>query len=197
MDESVRITAEIPAVRLDASRLSRGPDRGTAWPARASEDGASGPHAPAQLRHGVLALCVAALAAFGGLVAVHVRPAWFAVLRNTVAPRRPSAHASTTLATSATSTSTSVVRVAGQPAIYSIAPSSGTSGETVSLVGAGLFSTDGHLIVLFGQTPAVTRCADEQHCSAVVPVLASGAGTVAVRIRTAAGESNSLNFRYR
>lgn len=197
MDESVRITAEIPVVRPDASGAPRRDIGRSAWAQLETADVASDQSAPPGLRHAVLGLGLASLLALGGFVALHVQPRWFAVLRNTLASPRQKAHASTTLPTTAASTTTNVVHVAGHPAIYSIVPTSGTAGDTVSLVGADLFSTDGQLVVLFGQTPAVTRCADEQHCSAVVPALASSNAAVKVRIRSAAGNSNSLEFRYR
>ena len=53
------------------------------------------------------------------------------------------------------------------------------------------------MVVTFDAKPTTTRCPSEQQCVVTVPPPPAGATSAEVRVRTSAGTSNALTFRYR
>lgn len=145
---------------------------------------------PRGIRSVAIVLLILFIAALVGLIALNARPTWFAGLRNGPNPSNPVANRETT-------SSSVPAGNAGAPLISAIQPNSGTGGDTVSIIGSGIVSTNGSIVALFGSTVASTRCPNEQRCLVVVPPRSGGAKSIDVRLRTNAGLSNELQFHYR
>jgi IPT/TIG domain len=112
-------------------------------------------------------------------------------------PGRP-AISSTSAATtghSPTPVSTAAAATGDGPVLTSISPSVGSAGQTVTILGSHLISSDGHISVTFGAAPAITSCPTQAACRVVVPV-PQGNITVPVTLTTQSGTSNTLAFRY-
>jgi hypothetical protein len=88
---------------------------------------------------------------------------------------------------------------AGGPQLTLVFPSSGAPGQQVTLAGAGLFSSDGLIVVRFGATPASVVCPNQTTCRAIVPGTPDPATTAVqtVTVSTETGTSNGLRFTYR
>jgi hypothetical protein len=80
--------------------------------------------------------------------------------------------------------------------LVSISPDAGVPGQSVAIQGAGFMSADGMIIVTFGVEVAPTQCPTQEGCVVTVPPGEPGQTSVPVQLKTAAGESNILTFRY-
>jgi hypothetical protein len=144
------------------------------------------------LRLGVVLLAVVATASIVGLVALHDRPAWFVGLRDTSSPiRAPLApqHASRSSTTASPGSTTALT-------ISAVVPSSGVSGQHVTIFGKDLAGPGGYVVATFDGSTVPTNCPSLERCDAVVPPRPPGANTLAVRLRTERGTSNAISFRY-
>jgi hypothetical protein len=148
--------------------------------------------APLAFRLGVVLLAVVAVSALAGFVALSSRPAWFAGLRDTSSPALalPTPHDA-----SRSSTTVSPAR-SGSLSISAIVPSSGVSGQRVTILGSDLVGPGGYLVATFDGTPVPTSCPSEEQCNAVVPSRPPGASAIAVRLRTGTAVSNVVTFHY-
>jgi hypothetical protein len=97
--------------------------------------------------------------------------------------------------TSRSSTTTSAA-TATPLTISAVIPSSGVSGQHVTIFGNDLVGPGGYLVATFDGSPVPTSCPSEQQCSAVVPPRPPDTDTTAVRLRTDRGASNAITFRY-
>lgn len=111
--------------------------------------------------------------------------------------RRPAAATSTTRppASPGSSTTTTTPRSGNGPTITSLTPSTGSSGQTVTIGGSGLFSSNGQILAYFGTEVAPTACPTVSSCTVTVPPGSPGPETVTVV--TDRGTSNGLTFTYR
>ena len=82
------------------------------------------------------------------------------------------------------------------PELSSLTPPEGSSGQTVTVSGANLFSADGQILTRFGGQTAPTSCPTQTSCMVTVPANASPSSSVPVTITTDSGTSNSLIFVY-
>jgi hypothetical protein len=123
------------------------------------------------------------------------------------AVRQGSPHASspgTTPAPAASSPSTTLpaTTVASVPpaktssglVLEALSPGAGSAGQQVTLSGSGFIGAHGYIAATFDGVVVPTRCPTEQTCFATTP--ARGSGEATVRLRTSAGESNPLVFRF-
>ncbi len=83
----------------------------------------------------------------------------------------------------------------GGPTITSVTPSQGSTGQTVTITGTNLFSSNGQVLAYFGGVVAPTACPSVSSCTATVPQSPTG-GRVDVTIKTSAGSSNGEPFTY-
>jgi hypothetical protein len=146
--------------------------------------------APHGLQMAVLFLAALLVIAVVALVVSRIHPSWFHAQTSPGTPQR-STRSVTQPRTSPPHANT------GGPTLQGVQPASGASGQSVTISGANLVSANGSIVAYFGPTATSTRCPSENQCTAVVPPRQGGAGTVAVRLRTAAGYSNAVSFRYR
>jgi len=167
--------------------------------------------AQAVLHFAVAALSSLLVVVLAGLVLVKLRPSWLVGLRNAIpsappaptrlAPRpaqtpnaaRPGRPSFSVLAPTLVGPSVAP----GAPVLSALQPATGGAGDTVTVVGTNLFSTDGTVLVSFGGRAAHTRCPTERVCLVTVPAEHSGQRATSVQVRTASGLSNPLPFRYR
>jgi len=189
--ESAIITGELPIAPAYPTGRDTGGQASSRPGPTPSGNSSWVPRSNTGLRVAVGCLGLVLLVSVIGLVVLHVHPAWFDALRNADHPTATSVPPPAASKPPAKP----IRRQAGGPTLYSITPANGPSGATVTISGADLFSADGHLVALFGGTVASTRCPSEERCVAVVPPSATSR-TVSVRLRTAAGLSNPLTFRY-
>lgn len=153
--------------------------------------------APLALRLLVVLFALVAAASLATLVALRGRPSWFVGLRDIASPTLPptasrpiaSRHVAGPSTTPPTSTAASL-------SISALVPSSGVSGEHVTILGSDLVGPGGYLVATFNGSPVPTSCPSEQQCDAVVPPRPHRAGEVVVRLRSEIGFSNALSFRY-
>jgi hypothetical protein len=82
------------------------------------------------------------------------------------------------------------------PTLSTISPDAGTPGQTVTIQGNGLMSSDGLIVVTFGVQTAPTHCPSQAGCVVTVPPPPPGQPSVPVQVRTSSGVSNALTFRY-
>jgi hypothetical protein len=144
------------------------------------------------MRLGVVALAVVAAASIAGLFALHDRPGWFTSLHNVSSPAAiPPTSSKTPLAT----TTTLAPGSDSSLTISAIVPSSGMSGQRVTIIGSNLVGSGGYLVATFDGSPVPTSCLNEEQCAAVVPPRTHGT-TATVRLQTKAGTSNAVTFRY-
>jgi IPT/TIG domain len=99
-----------------------------------------------------------------------------------------------TTTSSSTVPSTVAVAPAGPPAISSLSPSSGTAGQTITVAGSNLLSTDGRIVATFNGQVAPTSCPAQNRCTVTVPPAADPSAQVV--ITTAGGTSNAITFTY-
>jgi hypothetical protein len=148
--------------------------------------------APLALRLCVGLLTVVATASIAGLVAIHERPVWFVGLRETSSPilatlaRQHASRSSTTASPGSTTPLT----------ISAVVPSSGTSGQRVTIFGSDLAGPGGYVVATFDGSAVPTNCPSLERCDTVVPPKPSGANTMTVRLRTERGISNAISSRY-
>ena len=156
------------------------------------------------------------LGGVAALVAAFVLALALVSLAGSTTPRRPAGHLarattptlaapsrrsppSTTMPPTASSTTTappSAPAPGGGPVLSAISPDVGQPGQTVDIQGTGLMSADGLIVVMFGAQQASTSCPSQQGCVVTVPPPLPGQPAVPVQVKTAAGVSNSLTFRY-
>jgi hypothetical protein len=111
-------------------------------------------------------------------------------------PARGPSHSSTGTSPPATAPLPAVTGTPGGPTITSVTPSQGSPGQTVTIAGSNLFSSNGQVLAYFGDVVAPTACASESSCTATVPQAAPGANRVDVTVKTSAGSSNGEPFTY-
>ena len=98
--------------------------------------------------------------------------------------------------TRSTSTTTPVPAAAGgPPVISSLAPSSGSAGQSVQVAGANFLSSSGQIVAAFNGQVAPTSCPAQNTCTVTVPP-SSGGRSAQVTITTASGTSNAVTFTY-
>lgn len=113
-----------------------------------------------------------------------------------VAPASPSTSPSSSSSVSPAPAATSPT---GAPQLSVVSPASGVPGQEVTLAGAGLFSSDGLIVVRFGATQATVDCPNQTTCQAIVPNAPPGSaatGAQMITVSTGAGTSNPLKFTY-
>ena len=100
--------------------------------------------------------------------------------------------------TSAPTASPAAPAATGGPQLTVVSPASGAPGQEVTLAGAGLFSSDGLIVVRFGAAQATVDCPNQSTCQAIVPNTpgSAGAGAQMITVSTGAGTSNPLKFTY-
>ena len=104
--------------------------------------------------------------------------------------------AGTSGTTRSTSTTTPVsVAAGGPPVISSLAPSSGSAGQSVQVAGANFLSSSGQIVAAFNGQVAPTSCPAQNTCTVTVPPSAGGR-SAQVTITTASGTSNAVTFTY-
>jgi len=84
----------------------------------------------------------------------------------------------------------------GGPTLAAISPDAGSPGQTVTIQGSGLMSSDSLIVALFGAQTAPTHCPSQDECVVTVPPPPAGPPSVPVQVRTSGGVSNALMFRY-
>ena len=94
----------------------------------------------------------------------------------------------------ASSTTTTTTPSGPGPHISSLTPAQGPAGQSVTITGANLVSSDGQVVAHFGGQVAPTSCSSSTSCSATAPP--GGSGRVQVTITTAGGRSNALEYTY-
>ncbi|HLX78048.1 MAG TPA: IPT/TIG domain-containing protein [Acidimicrobiales bacterium] len=134
---------------------------------------------------------VAMLALF---IVEQLSPGLFAGLRNV--STQGGRGVSGTTKTSSTQTTRPPPTATGAPVLFSLDPTSASSGASVTITGNDLFSSDHVVVARFDGKVSTTRCPSTHRCVAVVPTLPSGSGAVTVRVTTDAGQSNALTFQY-
>jgi IPT/TIG domain len=149
--------------------------------------------APRWLRFMVLLLALCAAASSAGVVALHERPSWFEGLRNFDSSASDRHFVS--LPRPASTTTLPISTGAGNLAISSLEPPTGSSGAQITVLGSHLFGPGGYLAVVFNGSAVPTRCPSEAECTAVVPPASRGT-TAIVRVESHRGMSNGLTFRY-
>jgi hypothetical protein len=77
--------------------------------------------------------------------------------------------------------------------LESLSPGVGSAGQRITLSGSGFIGANGYIAATFDGVVAPTRCPTEQTCFVTTP---AGSGEATVRLRTSAGESNSLIFHF-
>ena len=84
-------------------------------------------------------------------------------------------------------------------ALTAVTPAAGHRGDRVTLSGAGLFSADGMMTLMFGSVQAPVSCPTQTMCTATVPAQpapAATSGPVTVTLTTSAGTSRPVAFSY-
>jgi IPT/TIG domain len=82
------------------------------------------------------------------------------------------------------------------PLLSSLSPSTGGSGQQVTVSGTDFLSADGEIVTHFGGQAAATSCPSQTLCLVTVPPLSGSPGSVPVSITTEAGTSATLTFDY-
>jgi hypothetical protein len=82
------------------------------------------------------------------------------------------------------------------PLLSSLSPSTGGSGQQVTVSGTDLLSADGEIVAHFGGQAAATSCPSQTMCLVTVPPLSGSPRSVPVSITTDAGTSRTLTFDY-
>lgn len=90
--------------------------------------------------------------------------------------------------------STAATRTA--PLLSSLSPSTGESGQQVTVSGTDFLSADGEIVAHFGGQAAATSCPSQTLCLVTVPPLSGSPRVVTVSITTEAGTSRTLTFDY-
>ena len=113
------------------------------------------------------------------------------------------APAPTTPATAATSaptvpptTTSPPAPAGGGPTLSAISPDLASPGQTVTIKGDGLVSSDNVIVAMFGAETAPTHCPTQQQCVVTVPPPPPGSPSVPVEVRTSTGMSNAVTFHY-
>ncbi|MST31684.1 hypothetical protein GHK86_02940, partial [Acidimicrobiaceae bacterium USS-CC1] len=101
---------------------------------------------------------------------------------------------STTTSTTTTSTTTGPP-AAGAPVLASVTPAAGKAGETVTLTGRNLYSSNGQISVVVGSSAAGVTCPSETRCVVTLPALRTH-GQVPLRMTTSGGRSNTVMVTY-
>jgi hypothetical protein len=147
-----------------------------------------------------IALMIAAVLTAGGLALAEGIHSPQQLRQGT--PRPPSQGTAPAPAVSSTSTTISATTVSSAPppnansglVLQALSPGVGSAGQQITLSGSGFIGTDGYIAATFDGVVVPTRCPTEQTCFVTTP--ARGSGEATVRLRTSAGESNSLVFRF-
>ena len=100
----------------------------------------------------------------------------------------------TTPASASGSTTTVAAAPGGPPVISSLSPSSGSAGQSVTIIGSNFLSTSGQIVATFSGQVAPTSCPAQNTCTVTVPP--STAPSAQVVITTAGGASNAVTFTY-
>ena len=82
------------------------------------------------------------------------------------------------------------------PFLSSLSPSTGGSGQQVTVSGTDFMSADGEIVAHFGGQAATTSCSSQTLCLVTVPSLPGSPRFVPVTITTEAGTSRTLTFDY-
>ena len=82
------------------------------------------------------------------------------------------------------------------PLLSSLSPSTGGSGQQVTVSGTDFLSADGEIVAHFGGQSAATSCPSQTLCLVTVPLLPGSPRSVPVSITTDAGTSATLDFHY-
>ena len=82
------------------------------------------------------------------------------------------------------------------PLLSSLSPSTGGSGQQVTVSGTDFLSADGEIVAHFGGQVAATSCPSQTMCLVTVPPLSGSPRSVPVSITTDAGTSRTLTFDY-
>ena len=77
--------------------------------------------------------------------------------------------------------------------LQALSPGIGSPGQQITLSGSGFMGANGYIAATFDGAVVPTRCPTEQTCFVTIP---AGSGEATVRLRTSAGESNSLVFHF-
>lgn len=117
------------------------------------------------------------------------------VPKATEAPRSTTAKSTST--TKPKSTSTTGAPGGGAPRLVSVTPRHGRPGEVVVVHGVNLFSSNGVVVASVDGHPTGTSCPSRTACRVTIPQLGKAKANVPITIRTAAGTSNAIFFRYR
>lgn len=79
--------------------------------------------------------------------------------------------------------------------LSSVSPASGSAGQTVTVTGSKLYSSNGHITALVGSAAAGVACPSETTCQVTLPTLHTH-GKVPLTLTTTGGRSNSLTLNY-
>ena len=93
------------------------------------------------------------------------------------------------------SSTTTPAAAGGPPVISSLAPSSGSAGQSVQVAGANFLSSSGQIVAAFNGQVAPTSCPAPNICTVTVPPSSAGR-SAQVTITTASGTSNAVTFTY-
>lgn len=102
--------------------------------------------------------------------------------------------ASTTTSSTTTSTTTGPP-AAGAPVLASVTPAAAKAGQTVTLTGRNLYSSNGRITVVVGSSAAGVTCPSETRCVVTLPALHTH-GRVPLRMTTSGGRSNTVMVTY-
>ena len=194
-------TEQIPVERARSTTATREHTRATG--SGSTERPMPSPSTPSMVsrldlarRNAVLTILGSVFVAMLALFIVEqLSPGLFAGLRNVSTPGGRVVSGATT--TPSTQTTRPPLTATGSaPVLYSLDPTSASSGASVTITGNDLFSSDHVVVARFNGKVSSTRCPSTHRCVAVVPALPSGSGAVSVRVTTDAGQSNALTFQY-
>jgi IPT/TIG domain len=90
----------------------------------------------------------------------------------------------------------STAATATAPLLSSLSPSTGGSGQQVTVSGTDFVSADGEIVAHFGGQAAATSCPSQTLCLVTVPPLSGSPRFVPVSITTETGTSRTLTFDY-
>ena len=80
--------------------------------------------------------------------------------------------------------------------ITGLSPATGTAGQSITLIGAGLYSPGSSITAMFGNAAAAVACPTRTTCQLTVPSSPPGSTGVPVTVTTSAGTSNPVTFTY-
>lgn len=113
---------------------------------------------------------------------------------NPTSTSAPAASSSSTTLPATTTPSAPPPKATSGLVLEALSPGAGSAGQQITLSGSGFIGAHGYIAATFDGVVVPTRCPTEQTCIVTIP--AGGSGEATVRLRTSAGESNPLVFRF-